>query len=271
MLRPTPAEIELGQRAYWLVQLRWITSSAIIYGTFMATTVMGMKLDPIPLYLIGAAVAMYNSIYIIGLKWTEARSRDSHLRSVRLLTDGQIATDLLSLTLLIHFTGGIENPLAFYFIFHVGIAHDLNVGKITVVGVPDRPGLAALVFEPLAVAGISVDVIVQNVSVEGSTDLSFTVARADLAKTLKIVEPVAREIGARQVQSSDKLGKVSVVGAGIQSAPGIAAAMFKALYDAGLNIEMISTSEIRITCIVDRTRVEEAVRTLHATFELDRA
>ena len=152
-----------------------------------------------------------------------------------------------------------------------GIAHDLNVGKITVVGVPDRPGLAALVFEPLAVAGISVDVIVQNVSVEGSTDLSFTVARADLAKTLKIVEPVAREIGAKQVQSSDKLGKVSVVGAGIQSAPGIAAAMFKALYDAGLNIEMISTSEIRITCIVDRTRVEEAVRTLHATFELDRA
>lgn len=122
MLRPTPAEIELGQRAYWLVQLRWITSSAIIYGTFMATTVLGMKLDPIPLYLIGAAVAMYNSIYIIGLKWTEARSRDSHLRSVRLLTDGQIATDLLSLTLLIHFTGGIENPLAFYFIFHVVIA-----------------------------------------------------------------------------------------------------------------------------------------------------
>src|SRR5450756_1968502 len=150
-----------------------------------------------------------------------------------------------------------------------GIAHDLNVGKITVVGVPDRPGLAASVFEPLAEAGISVDVIVQNVSVEGSTDLSFTVARTDLAKALRIVEPVAREIGAKQVQSSDNLGKVSVVGAGIQSAPGIAAAMFRALYDARLNIEMISTSEIRITCIVDREKVEEAVRTLHATFQLD--
>ena len=150
-----------------------------------------------------------------------------------------------------------------------GIAHDLNVGKITVVGVPDRPGLAASVFEPLAEAGISVDVIVQNVSVEGSTDLSFTVARTDLAKALRIVKPVAREIGAKQVQSSDNLGKVSVVGAGIQSAPGVAAAMFRALYDAGLNIEMISTSEIRITCIVDREKVEEAVRTLHATFQLD--
>jgi len=150
-----------------------------------------------------------------------------------------------------------------------GIAHDLNVGKITVVGVPDRPGLAASVFEPLAEAGISVDVIVQNVSVEGSTDLSFTVARTDLAKALRIVEPVAREIGAKQVQSSDNLGKVSVVGAGIQSAPGIAATMFRALYDARLNIEMISTSEIRITCIVDREKVEEAVRTLHATFQLD--
>ena len=150
-----------------------------------------------------------------------------------------------------------------------GIAHDLNVGKITVVGVPDRPGLAASVFEPLAAAGVSVDVIVQNVSVEGSTDLSFTVARTDLAKALRIVEPVAQEIGAKQVQSSDKLGKVSVVGAGIQSAPGIAADMFRALYGMGINIEMISTSEIRITCIVDRGKVEEAVRTLHATFELD--
>ncbi len=150
-----------------------------------------------------------------------------------------------------------------------GIAHDLNVGKITVVGVPDRPGLAASVFEPLAAAGVSVDVIVQNVSVEGSTDLSFTVARTDLAKALRIVEPVAQEIGAKQVQSSDKLGKVSVVGAGIQSAPGIAADMFRALYGMGINIEMISTSEIRITCIVDGEKVEEAVRTLHATFELD--
>jgi len=151
-----------------------------------------------------------------------------------------------------------------------GIAHDLNVGKISVVGVPDRPGLAASIFEPLAQAGISVDVIVQNVSVEGATDISFTVGRTDLAKALRIVEPVAQEIGAKQVTSSDNLGKVSVVGAGIQSAPGIASAMFRALYEAGINIEMITTSEIRITCIIDREKVQDAVRILHGTFELDR-
>lgn len=151
-----------------------------------------------------------------------------------------------------------------------GIAHDLNVGKITLVQVPDRPGLAASVFEPLAQAGISVDVIVQNISVEGTTDLSFTVGRADLAKALRIVEPVAKAMGARQVLNSDNQGKVSIVGAGIQSAPGMAAMMFKALYEEGINIEMITTSEIRITCIVDRSRAEDAARKLHQLFELDK-
>lgn len=152
-----------------------------------------------------------------------------------------------------------------------GIAHDVNVGKISIVGVPDRPGLAAAIFEPLAEAGVSVDVIVQNMSIEGMTDLSFTVARGDLAKALRIIEPVAKEIGAKQVFSSDNQGKVSIVGAGIQSAPGIAAAMFRALCEAGINIEMISTSEIRITCIVDRERVRDAVQKLHAAFELDKS
>ncbi|MGI5836900.1 MAG: aspartate kinase [Chloroflexota bacterium] len=151
-----------------------------------------------------------------------------------------------------------------------GIAHDLNVGKISVVGVPDRPGLAASIFEPLAKAGISVDVIVQNVSVDGSTDLSFTVARNDLAKALQIIKPVAQQIGAKQVNSSDNLGKVSIVGAGIQSAPGMAATMFRALYDVGVNIQMITTSEIRITCIVDREKVLDAVQKLHEAFELDK-
>jgi aspartate kinase len=152
-----------------------------------------------------------------------------------------------------------------------GIAHDVNVGKIAVVGVPDRPGLAASVFQPLAKAGISVDVIVQNVTVEGAMDLSFTVARGDLNKAMRIIEPVVKEIGAKEVRSSDMQGKVSVVGAGIQSAPGIAAATFQALYEAGINIEMITTSEIRITCIVDRDKVQEAVQKLHSTFELDQA
>lgn len=152
-----------------------------------------------------------------------------------------------------------------------GIAHDLNVGKISVVGVPDRPGLAASIFEPLSQAGISVDVIVQNVTVRGATDISFTVARGDVAKALRIIEPVAREIGAKQVLSSDNQGKVSIVGAGIQSAPGIAATMFRSLSEAGINIGMITTSEIRITCIVDRERVQEAVQKLHQVFELDQA
>ncbi len=152
-----------------------------------------------------------------------------------------------------------------------GIAHDLNVGKITVVGVPDRPGLAAAIFEPLADAGISVDVIVQNVGLEqGVTDLSFTVSLSDLPKALRIVEPVARRINAREVQSSDNLAKVSVVGAGIQGAPGIAASMFRALYECDINIEMISTSEIRITCIIARDKVEQAVQQLHTVFELDK-
>ena len=150
-----------------------------------------------------------------------------------------------------------------------GIAHDLNVGKIALVGVPDRPGLAASVFQPLAEAVISVDVIVQNVTVEGATDLSFTVARGDLPKAMRIIEPVAQRITAKQLLSSDNQGKVSVVGAGIQSAPGIAATTFQALYEAGINIEMITTSEIRITCIVDREKVQVAVQKLHATFELD--
>jgi len=113
-------------------------------------------------------------------------------------------------------------------------------------------------------------VIVQNVTVAGATDLSFTVARGDLAKAVRIVEPVAREIGAKEVLSSDSQGKVSIVGAGIQSAPGIAATMFRTLSDAGINIEMITTSEIRITCIVDRDRVQEAVERLHSAFELDK-
>ncbi|HEX2987881.1 MAG TPA: ACT domain-containing protein, partial [Chloroflexota bacterium] len=124
---------------------------------------------------------------------------------------------------------------------------------------------------PLAEAGISVDGIVQNVTVEGATALSFTVARGDLPKAMRIIEPVAQRIGAKQLLSSDNQGKVSVVGAGIQSAPGVAAATFQALFEAGINIEMITTSEIRITCIVDRERVQEAVQKLHSTFELDQA
>ncbi|MBI4199915.1 MAG: aspartate kinase [Chloroflexi bacterium] len=150
-----------------------------------------------------------------------------------------------------------------------GVAVDRNVAKITVLGVPDRPGIAASLFEPLAEVGVSVDTIVQNASVERVTDVTFTVARGDLHQALKVVEPVAKEIGARGCEAAQGLAKVSVVGTGMQNAPGYAAAMFRALYEAGINIEMITTSEIRITCIVAEDTVPAAVRALHKAFRLE--
>ena len=150
-----------------------------------------------------------------------------------------------------------------------GIAHNKNVAKITVQGVPDRPGISASLFEPLAEEGISVDTIVQNASVERITDLTFTVARGDLEASMEIVKPVAESLGARGCISDARLGNVSIVGTGMQHNPGYAARMFRALYEADVNIEMITTSEIRITCIVAEDRVEDAVRALHAAFRLD--
>ena len=150
-----------------------------------------------------------------------------------------------------------------------GIAHNKNVAKITVRGVPDRPGISATLFEPLAQKGISVDTIVQNASVERITDLTFTVAREDLEAAMEIMEPVAEGMGARNCISNAYLGNVSIVGTGMQHNPGYAARMFRSLYEADVNIEMITTSEIRITCIVAEDRVEDAVRALHETFQLD--
>ena len=152
-----------------------------------------------------------------------------------------------------------------------GIAHDLNVAKVTILGVPDRPGIAAQLFEPLAKAGISVDTIVQNASLERGTDLTFTVTRDDLNKALRVVEPVAKQIGARGLASDTRLGKVSIVGAGMQSTPGYASRMFRTLFEQGINIELITTSEIRITCIIAEDKVKDAVSSLHRTFELEKA
>ncbi len=149
------------------------------------------------------------------------------------------------------------------------IAHDLNVAKITVVGVPDRPGIAAALFEPLARAGVSVDTIVQNASIENITDLTFTVAKGELAKAMKVVEPIAKSIGARECSSDSKLGKVSIIGTGMQNTPGYAARMFGVLSKQGINIQLITTSEIRITCIINEARVKDAVRALHKAFELE--
>jgi aspartate kinase len=151
-----------------------------------------------------------------------------------------------------------------------GLAHDRNVAKVTLVEVPDKPGVAAEVFAPLAEAGINVDMIVQNVGHRGATDLSFTIPEVELAKAKRILEPVVRQLGFRELTTDAAVAKVSIVGAGIQNAPGYAARMFSSLAAAGINIEMISTSEIRITCMIAEDRVEDAVRALHATFELER-
>ena len=150
-----------------------------------------------------------------------------------------------------------------------GVAFDRDVAKITVLGVVDRPGVAAAIFDPLAEAGISVDVIVQNVSEDGRTDLTFTVADSELKQASKLVRRVANEVGCRDVTESAGLAKLSIVGTGMLGQPGIAAQMFRTLSEAGINIEMISTSEIRITCIVARKQVEAGVRALHSAFQLD--
>ena len=150
-----------------------------------------------------------------------------------------------------------------------GIAHDLDVAKIMVVGVPDKPGIAAGVFVPLAEAGISVDTIVQNASIENITDLTFTVARGQLKRAMAVIEPIAASIGARECVSDEKLGKVSIIGTGMQNVPGYAARMFDTLSTEKINIQLISTSEIRITCIIEESRVEDAVRALHHAFEME--
>ena len=151
-----------------------------------------------------------------------------------------------------------------------GIAYDRNVAKLTLRGVPDQPGIAAAVFEPLAQAGVSVDTIVQNTSVEDLTDLSFTVTRTDLKRAVDVMESVAKSIGAKGLTSDDTLSKVSIVGAGMQTSPGYASRMFRTLAENSINIEMITTSEIRITCIVSEDRVVDAVRTLHRAFQLEK-
>ena len=150
-----------------------------------------------------------------------------------------------------------------------GIAHDVSIAKITVIGVPDRPGIASAIFDPLAKAGISVDTIVQNASINDVTDLTFTVTKSDLSKAMKIIQPVAQSIGARECVSDSRLAKISVVGSGIRTSPGYAASMFNALYEAGINIELISTSEIRITCIIDESKASDAVNALHQAFSLE--
>jgi aspartate kinase len=150
-----------------------------------------------------------------------------------------------------------------------GIAYQANVAKITVRAVPDQPGIAAALFEPLAQVGVSVDTIVQNTSVERITDISFTVTRTDLPIALREVERVSAEIGAGEVVSDPTLASVNVVGSGMQNTPGYASRMFRILSDGQINIDMITTSGIRISCIIKEDQGPEAVRLLHRGFQLD--
>jgi aspartate kinase len=152
-----------------------------------------------------------------------------------------------------------------------GIAYNRDEAKVTVLGVPDRPGIAYQILGPVGDANVDVDMIVQNVGHDGTTDFSFTVHRNDYAKTLKILEPVAAHIKAREVQGGDRIAKVSVVGVGMRSHVGIASTMFRTLAEEGINIQMISTSEIKISVVIDEKYMELAVRVLHKAFGLEQA
>ena len=149
------------------------------------------------------------------------------------------------------------------------VAYDMDVAKISVVGIPDKPGIAASIFVPLAKAGISVDTIVQNSSVNKIADLTFTVTKDQINDAMKVAKPIAKKLGASDIVSDTALGKVSIVGTGMQNTPGFAAKMFDTLSKDGINIELISTSEIRITCIIKESKVKEAVRALHKAFEVE--
>jgi aspartate kinase len=151
-----------------------------------------------------------------------------------------------------------------------GIAHDMDVAKVTLTGIPNQPGVAAAIFEPLTKAGISVDTIVQNAFMDNVTDLTFTVSRGDLKKANDVIKSIAKSIKAKEVVTDAKLGKVSIVGTGMQNTPGYASKMFSALSKAGINIQLITTSEIRITCVIDEAKVKEAVLALHRAFELEK-
>ena len=151
-----------------------------------------------------------------------------------------------------------------------GIAYNKDEAKISIFGVPDQPGIAAQLFTPLGDAGITVDMIIQNVSHEGKTDMTFTVPKGDCKKALKIVEEVVPKINATGYKHNEDIAKISVIGVGMRSHAGIAQTMFETLSKEGINIEMISTSEIKISCIVDAKYTELAVRVLHEAFGLNK-
>jgi aspartate kinase len=166
-------------------------------------------------------------------------------------------------TLISYEDDSMEKPLI------SGIAFNRDEAKLTVLGVPDRPGIASKILGPVAEANIEVDMIVQNVSEDGTTNFTFTVNRSEYAKALTILSDTAKVMGAREVRGDDSIVKVSIVGVGMRSHAGIASKMFDTLADEGINIQMISTSEIKISVVINEKYLELAVRSLHAAFELD--
>ena len=152
-----------------------------------------------------------------------------------------------------------------------GVTLQKDEAKVTIRDVPDRPGMAAEIFRELAAKGVNVDMIVQNVSREGSTDLSFTVVKSDLPATLRVTRSVSHRIGAGEVTTDEGVAKLSIVGIGMRSHSGIAAKMFEAMARERINIEMISTSEIKISCVIRKLHAERAVRAVHRAFGLSRS
>jgi aspartate kinase len=149
-----------------------------------------------------------------------------------------------------------------------GVAHDTSEAKVVIQNVPDTPGVAARVFRPLADEGVNIDMIVQNVSEEGRTDISFTMPTEDLKRARTVLDEVAASVGAEGVVTDPDIAKISLIGAGMKTHPGVAADMFDALSDAGINIEIISTSSIRVSCVIRAFEVERAVKAIHDKFEL---
>ncbi len=149
-----------------------------------------------------------------------------------------------------------------------GVTYTTDEAKVTVRSVPDQPGVAAHVFSALADAHINVDMIIQNVSEQGHTDISCTIPADDLAAANETLAKIARDLGAKGYSTDDNMAKVSVIGAGMRTNPGVAALMFRTLADLGINLEIISTSPIKISCVIEKDRVEDAVRALHDVFGL---
>ena len=159
---------------------------------------------------------------------------------------------------------GLEAPII------SGVAHDSSEGKITVVEVPDAPGKAALLFDVVAGTGANIDMIVQNSStVDDTVAISLTLPESDAPAALKAIEEAHEAIGYTEVRYNDQIGKVSIVGAGMRSHPGVSATLFRSLGEAGINIDMISTSEIRISVVTRAEALDEAVRAVHTAFDLD--